>query len=61
MSRKKPAPRWVSLKEAYDYSGISRRSLYRYEDQGLISMSRTTGKCLVDLNELDAMLEKGKR
>ncbi|SOB60596.1 protein of unknown function [Pseudodesulfovibrio profundus] len=36
-------PRWLSLKQAVCYSGLSPNTLRKYADEGVIQASRTVG------------------
>ncbi|MDB4395718.1 helix-turn-helix domain-containing protein [Akkermansiaceae bacterium] len=59
------SPRWATLKQAADYSGLSERHLYNAIADGLIRSSlvkrpnASRGRRLVDLRSLDAWIEKG--
>ena len=59
------SPRWATLKQAADYSGLSERHLYNAIADGLIRSSlvkrpnASRGRRLVDLYSLDAWIETG--
>ncbi len=61
----KGCPRWATLKQAAEYSGLSERHLYNLIGDGLICSSlvkrpnASRGRRLIDLHSLDAWIESG--
>jgi excisionase family DNA binding protein len=59
------APRWATVKQAAEYSGLSERHLYNLIGDGLIRSSlakrpnASRGRRLIDLHSLDAWIETG--
>lgn len=59
------APRWATVKQAAEYSGLSERHLYNLIGDGLIRSSlvkrpnASRGRRLIDLRSLGAWIEIG--
>ncbi|MDB4781351.1 helix-turn-helix domain-containing protein [Akkermansiaceae bacterium] len=63
--KRKTAPRWATIKNAAEYSDLSKRHLYNLIGDGLIRSSlakrpnASRGRRLIDLRSLDSWIEKG--
>ena len=54
-----PARRWVSISEAAGYVGAHRTSMYRWMEERGLPWHGWDGNRRIDLNELDAFIERG--